>query len=157
MSEDRTSPFAGVRLTDQTPLGNSGLDRNLFIDRQPKPTRPIEGSAVIQKPGNQKTGQPAGFPAGQPAVREAVQPERPSGVQVEFDLNRRPLWKGTFLYTEEELEAIEDLKLELRRKHGVNATKNDIARVGLHSLIEDYRRHGESSTILRRLRAKLTR
>lgn len=58
------------------------------------------------------------------------------------------------MFTEEELEAIEDVKLELRRVFGVKTSKNELVRCGLWELIEDYRRHGERSRLLQRLKAR---
>ena len=68
-----------------------------------------------------------------------------------------PLWKGTFLFTQEELEALEDLKLDLRRKYDLKTTKNELARCALQGLLEDYYQRSGSSDVLRRLKKKATR
>ena len=52
------------------------------------------------------------------------------------------------------LKRLEDLKLELRRRFDLPATKNDIARCALQGLYEDYARDPEKSRIVRYLRAK---
>ena len=50
---------------------------------------------------------------------------------------------------------VEDLKLELRRRFDLPATKNDIARCALQGLFEEYAREPEKSRIVRYVRAKL--
>jgi hypothetical protein len=49
---------------------------------------------------------------------------------------------------------LEDLKLELRRKHDTRVTKNDLARCALQLLVEDYGRHQERSFLGRKLLGK---
>lgn len=71
-----------------------------------------------------------------------------------FDINEKPYRKDSFLFTTEEFEALEDLKLELRRKFDLRATKNDLARCALHNLVEHYRRHKEGSFVVQRLKNK---
>lgn len=75
-----------------------------------------------------------------------------------FDINNsRPYRNDTFAFTTEELEAVEDLKLELRRRLDLKATKNDIVRCAIHTLVEDHRRSGTNSIIVRRLSRKHAR
>jgi hypothetical protein len=71
-----------------------------------------------------------------------------------FDSSARADQKYTLAFTDEELEALEDLKLELRRRYDMKTTKTDLVRCGLWDLIEDFRRHGEQSRVLKRLRAR---
>ena len=142
-----TSPFTGVRLTDQTPLSTVGLDQRLFAlptrQLRPKPKKREEPHEV-GKEGSRETGKETS----QPAKREIGQL---------FDLNQKPYRKDSFLFTTEEFEALEDLKLELRRKFDLRATKNDLARCAIHDLIQDYKRHKEGSVVVQRLRNKTVR
>lgn len=139
----KASPFAGIKLTEQTPSAG-GLDQRLFASstaqQQPSKTRP-QVFQEVGKEAKKETG------------KEASQPGKSEGSRG-FDLNIRPYRKDSFLFTTEEFEALEDLKLELRRKFDLKVTKNDLARSGLHYLVEDYKRHGEASIAVRRLRAK---
>jgi aspartate carbamoyltransferase regulatory subunit len=75
----------------------------------------------------------------------------------EFDLNIAPYKNDTFAFTTEELNAIEDLKIDLKRRLDLPATKNDIVRCGIHSIIEDYRQRGAESLIVQRIRKKKPR
>jgi hypothetical protein len=68
-----------------------------------------------------------------------------------LDLSELPTRKDTFMVTNEEFEALEDLKLTLRRRLDVRVTKNDLARCALAYLVEDCRRHGVKSAVIRPL------
>jgi hypothetical protein len=85
--------------------------------------------------------------------REASQPPKKEGGQ-DFDINAKPYRKDSYLFTDEEWNAIEDVKFDLRRKHEMPITKNDIARAAMHQLIEDFRKTGDASIVVRRLRKK---
>jgi hypothetical protein len=74
-----------------------------------------------------------------------------------FDLSVTPYKNDTFIFTNEELYAIEDLKTELLRKLDLKTTKYDIVRCAIHCLVEDYRQHSEESHIVQRVRKKLAR
>lgn len=71
-----------------------------------------------------------------------------------FDITQAAYRNNTFAFTDEELEALEDAKTELRRKHGLRVTKYDLIRGGLHCLLEDYRRNADKSFAVRRLGKK---
>jgi hypothetical protein len=156
------SPFAGVRLSEQTSLAPSRLDQQLFDAPKPPPIPPERTQMPTmpkpRKPVSQEPRILPNFPASQLPSQEPGKPAAPAPEPVQpFDLQRTPLWKTTFVSTEEELEAIEDLKLELRRRFALKATKNDLIRCALHMLIEDYRRQGEGSFAMKRLRNKGSR
>jgi hypothetical protein len=141
------SPFAGVKLTDQTSLSRPGLDQRLFgpptLER-PEKLREAEESQEVGKVGNRETR------------KEVPQPGKREVGQV-FDINEKPYRKDSLLFTANEFEALEDLKLELRRRFDLPATKNDIARCALQNLIEDYQQHQEKSVVVHRLKTRSTR
>jgi hypothetical protein len=83
--------------------------------------------------------------------------ENPAADGSGFDLAITPYKNDTFLFTNEELYAIEDLKTELKRKLDLKTTKYDIVRSAIHWLVEDYRQHGEESHIVQRVRKKQAR
>jgi hypothetical protein len=74
-----------------------------------------------------------------------------------FDLNIEPYKKGTFIFTYEELDAIDDLKKQLKRRMDLPATQYDIVRAAIHIITEDYRQHGTDSLIVQRIRQKKAR
>jgi hypothetical protein len=65
----------------------------------------------------------------------------------ELVLREHPV-AGTFRFTQGELDAIRDVRYELEVKRGVKVTGNDIVRLGLNNVIDDYREGGESSLLL---------
>jgi len=150
------SPYTGLKLTDQTPLSKPGLDQQLFSSpppRQPAKIKTQEG----RKEGRKEVRK---LPSLQATKESTLEPwnqgtlELPSTEARKFDLNTTPYKNDTFAFTTEELEAIEDIKLELRRNLDLHTTKNDIIRSAVHNLVEDYRRHGPDSIVVRRVRNK---
>jgi hypothetical protein len=76
---------------------------------------------------------------------------------LEFDLNIEPYKKGTFLFTYEELDAIDDVKKQMKRRMDLPATQYDIVRGAIHIIVEDYRQRGTESLIVQRMRQKKAR
>ena len=56
---------------------------------------------------------------------------------------------NTFRYTQDELDFIRDIVYEAETKHGVKLDKNDIARLGLSWLMEDWKEKKEDSLLAR--------
>jgi hypothetical protein len=75
----------------------------------------------------------------------------------EFDLNIKPYRKGTYLFTDQELYAIDDLKKDLKRRHDLSATQYDIVRSAVHTIVADYRQHGSESIIVQHIKKKKAR
>jgi hypothetical protein len=141
-----TSPFAGMTLTDRSEAPSPGPDQRLFARFRPAPTTPApppikEVSKVATK---QATLEPRIL-----GTLETAEEERPM-----FDITAVAYRNNTFAFTDEELEALEDVKIELRRRQDLRVTKYDLIRCGLHCLLEDYRRNGETSFAVRRLRKR---
>jgi hypothetical protein len=152
------SPFTGMKLTDQTPLGGAGVDQKLFSRPAPLPQQPERQEAhVIEEPkestkheavGTTKPGNREGRTVGNaaPAATEAK----------EFDLNLPTEKSETFAFTFEELLALAELKTGLSRLLGldVRVTKIDIIRCAVHMIVADYRQHGEQSFLVARFKTK---
>ena len=138
-------PFAGLKLSESTSVP---VDQRLFsTEPVQRPSGPVKNplSQEVGKEGTREGGNEVGKQASQPA-------SKPVGLA--FDLAVKPYRKDSFLFTADEWEALEDLKLTLRRTYGLDATKNDLARCALHALIEDFKSKGEASMAVRRLRQK---
>ena len=144
------SPFAGMKLTDQTPLGGSGVDQKLFSRPTPLPEQPVP-----QEPQEKEAAQKP-----RPAAAVKLQKRAPvkpaSGEAKGFDLNLPTEKSHTFAFTFEELWALEELKTGLSRLLGLDQriTKIDIIRCALHMIVADYRQHGEQSFIVERFKNK---
>jgi hypothetical protein len=144
------SPFAGMKLTEQTPLGGSGLDQKLFSRPSPPPETPIQ-QVEQEKEAAEKPPTPAPVKAQKRAnVKPATAEARG------FDLNLPTEKSHTFAFTFEEWLSMEELKTGLSRLLGldVRITKIDIIRCALHMLVEDYRTRGEQSFLVDRIKTK---
>ena len=158
----KPSAFQGLRLSGPVPPPSSSVDQRLFT-----PVRPD-----AQKPGNQQPRNLGGQEAGREADKTASRPEGRDGIQEParkgrsedgkpdkrpFDLSEPAHRKATFMLTDTEFEAMEDLKLSLRREHGRDVPKNDLLRLATHFLLEDYDDKQESSLVVRRLKNRTRR
>src|SRR5581483_4805701 len=131
------SPFSGLKLSDQVDSPTRPLDQQLFSS----PT------SVAAKP------EPAPkLDAATPVKEASLEGKREVGQL--FNLSDKPARKDSFLFTDEEFEAMDDLMLDLRRVHGLKATKNDLARCGLGFLLDDYNHRGDKSELVTRVRQK---
>src|SRR5579862_2557893 len=89
------------------------------------------------------------------ATTEVPPMESNSEPAPQFDITEIAFRPDTFIFTEEEFNALWDLKQELRRTYDLRlATKQNIIRCALHCLVEDFRRNKERSFVVQRLRNK---
>ena len=98
-------------------------------------------------------------PTPAPAPRNDVATSRrrdvtPAPASAGFDINRETASHDTLRLSVDETRALDEVKASLKWDHDLTVSKNDICRVALHALIEDYRAHGSSSSTLKRLRHK---
>lgn len=172
------SPFAGVKLSDLVIKSSQGpLDQQLF---RPAPTPAPSSSPaqleVPQRPKDVKTPkrhdtqtslrQDAKTTFGQDniasrrqegntASRKDVNVSRQQAIN-SYDINEETFERETVRVSKGEQRAIEWLKLSLRDMLDSTVGKNDIFRVGLHFLLEDFHKNGEQSEIVSRLQKKIT-
>jgi len=69
-------------------------------------------------------------------------------------LDEEPTTKTTFLVTPDEAEILEELKLQLRRRLKLKATKNDIIRAAIRLVSQDYVKNQQTSFLVRKLAGK---
>jgi len=74
--------------------------------------------------------------------------------EISLNLNKIADIRRGHDFTEEELNEIEDLKRDLRRKYGFYSSVSDVVRVGVHIISEDFHKNGEVSMLVTRLRKK---
>jgi len=165
--EKRRDPFAGVKLTEAVPAYTQaqGRDQRLFgapPPPAPQPTVPPESAATPDTPPNfgtkeprklvskEPTNQPSKFPRNQGTV--APRRREASATTSRWHIKQRPNHRMTFDFTDEELDALDDLKREARRRYELKTTKQDLVRHAIHELLRDYEERGEESWILAKLR-----
>lgn len=142
-------PFRGMRLSEQS--GPTKLEQQLFA---PTPT-PKPPAVKPPEPEQSAPRRLMTTPAAPAAPTEKLAAVRPASLATpRFKLAEEPLHKATYVFTQPELEALEDLKLELRRGQDAKVTKNDLIRSALHMLIEDYAANGTRSYASRKVRGK---
>lgn len=147
-------PFRGIKLSEQAPA--QGLEQRLFAPTPPAPTP--EPQKPADKPPAEKSAPTPKSPTPKPEPpRAAPAPKislKPASLTTNFNLDDEALYKASYVFTPQELEAIEDLKLELKRELDSKVTKNDLMRAALHMLVEDYREKERDSFVVRRLRGR---
>lgn len=144
------------------------LDQKLFQSTRPpvpdsQPAKPVsspsEALPSATTPSNDQSAEIRSREVGKEGKREisrevGKEDSQETGNLLPFDLNVKPYRKDSYLFTDEEFEAVEDLKLELRRNYEVKATKNDIARCAIAFLIADFRKNLDQSSIVKHLKTK---
>lgn len=166
--------FAGLKLSEAATLAPTSVDQRLFVPppnsiltasappvRSQPPKSPVDNKRepVVRVNGRVVTENIPAVESKPDVPLDSARSERPlsepsAKTVAPFDINEKPWRKDSFLFTDSEFDRLEDLKLELRRRFDLPATKNDIARCALQGLYEDYARDPEKSRIVRYLRAK---
>jgi hypothetical protein len=165
----KASPFTGLRLSEQVSSPAAGLDQQLFTSTSvvKSPARPedvnAETTPMLRK-STKETRLQGTKEATLEARKEGTLEPRNQGKTAEsvlgsytFDINKRGYRQNTYAFTDDELEALEDLSIHLRRKLAVDATKNDLVRCAIHGLVDDFKKHGDDSAVVHKLRRKLPR
>jgi len=152
----KPSPFAGVKLSEQTPVQASSLEQRLFSS--PAPKLPPQPESVKEAPSKTRKleNKEARKLGNQEARKEASSSTPPEPTPL-FDINQLAYKKVAFVFTGEEFDALEDMKIQIRRRFDIRAIKNDLVRCAIHLLIEDYQRNGKASLAVRRLSGKRVR
>lgn len=62
--------------------------------------------------------------------------------------------RGTYYFTERQIDAVEDVIYGVRKETGVRAGKSEVVRAAIEFIAEDFRLNGKDSWIARRLAAE---
>ena len=167
-----TSPFAGMKLTDQTNLGSGKLDQQLFTTPPKKQAPPVISSKETQNSGNPETrnsgkselresGKPGFRDSGTPRLRESesaeirkTNPAQAAQHEFLFNINDNHTIKETFLIIDGEYDSMEAMKLQIRWLFDMKASKQDIIRCAVQYVLEEFQKHPETSIIVSRLKQK---
>jgi hypothetical protein len=158
------SIFSGKKLSEQTTVATPGIDQRLFAPApllQSQPATPTGEAA--QSAGHEHTTALPEIPklnaSIKPAEMAPPMPVAPAAametpLRFELDLSAIPHRKDSFLFTTEEFEALEDLKLQVGRSLDIKVTKQNLMRCALAALIDDWRRKGPNSLIIAPLKRR---
>lgn len=113
-------PFRGIKLSEQAPA--RGLEQRLFSrsteNAAPEPEKPAEKPPASANPPTPRRGPAKPAPAPKVSLKPA------SLASSSFSLDDEALYKASYVFTPQELEALEDLKLEL------NGDDHDVGAAG---------------------------
>ncbi len=79
-----------------------------------------------------------------------------ASVSPAFDINRETSSRDSLRLSTDETKAVEAMRSALKWDHDLAVSKNDICRVALHALLEDFTAKGDRSQAIQRLKAKKT-
>lgn len=122
----------------------------------------MRATQFADNPASQPAPLPASSPATMPpsAQQEEQQPDVPGDADGTEAMRRlhgllmeEHSLHYSYRFTRSEIDFIRDAVYELEVKHELPATRNDIVRVGLNWLMEDYRLRRKESVLVRVLRA----
>lgn len=172
-------PYAGLHLTDQTPVESNHLDQRLFAPSLPSKPSSVptidppqvsdkttdsaqvkasnQGTLETSNQGKIDTSNQGSLEPFKPPTKERTKVEEPQGSATRFNLGKTPDRANTYSFTEAELWAIEDVQQSLQRNHGIDATKYDIVRCGVHLVVEDFLEHGHQSQVAQRMNRRRSR
>lgn len=111
----------------------------------------LRATQQASSPATQRAGLPPSQPATMPpsAQPKAPPPADPSLVRRLRDgLAEQHALHYSYRFTKDEIDALRDVVYELEAKRGLKATRNDLVRLGLDWLIEDYRTRGKESLLM---------
>lgn len=128
-----------------------------------KPKKPTQATPKPEKKKEEERILTSKQVSNKASKQEITQARKEEGKQISIEekiiasLQNPDLKANTFRYTQEELDFIRDIVYEAETKHGVKLDKNDIARLGLAWLLEDWKAKKEDSLLARILTSKKTR
>jgi len=141
----------------------AGKGKELFFGGDDEPQANSETNPPEMAATHPDT-QPPTNPASQQASKTATMPPSAHGamraVEPPFDdsalvrrlrdqLDEEHSLHYSYRFTRDEIEALRDAVYELEAKRGLRVTRNDIVRLGLEWIIDDYKSHGNESLLVR--------
>ena len=120
---------------------------------------PVPADDTVGEPEQPVAAPPP--PAGELPVVRPVEPPAPAPPQpaadaaaVPLDLGELPYRKASFLFTDREFDALDDLKLALRRELDARVTKEDLARCAVAYMVAEFKRRGATSPVFTPLKKR---
>ena len=78
-----------------------------------------------------------------------AEPTMPTGLPAEvWDLvAEQATITNAFRYTDQDLTTLADVLYDITKRHRVKISKQDVARLGLNAVLQDYQRRGDASLL----------
>jgi hypothetical protein len=168
MSDKAKGIFSGVALTQHTPLARTGTDQRLFAPPpQPEPTPPPAPApvAAAEEPSPLPTKESRKVDTSKPRNLGTkvsknlgqAQPQSPAMPDGPYDFDDRPGRQANFIFTEDELDGLDDLKRDVKRRFDLRTTKQDLVRYAVVELLNDFAVNGEGSRVIQWLKRRQRR
>ena len=135
-----------------------------FGDEERHESAPRPESEAPDVPATHAAADPATPPATQPSGQHATLPPsaqdtndagaRPGELDASTRHRLRELLAEehplhySYRFTREEIDALRDVVYELEAKRGLRITRNDVVRLGLNWVMDDYRARGKESLLM---------
>lgn len=145
-----------------------GKGAELFFGDEERHEPPRPESEAPEVPAIHAAAEPASPPAAQPPGQQATLPPSAqdtmsaSAQPGELDASTRHRLREllaqehplhySYRFTRDEIDALRDVVYELEAKRGLPVTRNDVVRLGLDWLIDDYRARGKESLLMQVLK-----
>lgn len=132
-----------------------GSDEQPRANSEPNPPDMTATHHVTQgatDPASQPSSGPATMPSSAHGAMRAVVPTSNDSELVRRlrdRLDGEHSLHYSYRFARDEIEALRDAVYELEAKRGLRVTRNDIVRLGLEWIIDDYRTHGKESLLVR--------
>ncbi len=139
---------------DPDKIANELAGASAFFRRSSKPEDASAPDPASTKP---ETPEPQSGRDVTTGWRRDVTPAASVPASEGFDINRETASHDTLRLAVDETRAVEELKSALKWDFDLTVSKNDICRVALHALLEDYRAKGTASAAVKRLKKKIGR
>jgi hypothetical protein len=145
----------------ERPAGSSNplpaLDPSLLSssqDNTPSPTPAGDRQASVQE--SKRARKQVSGPGARRGAAAPVRPADEGGVVRTPGEVTADVWESletpatitnSFRYTDEELTALTDVLYQIGKQQGAKLSKQDVARLGLNVILDDYRRRGSASLL----------
>ncbi len=139
---------------DPDKIANELSGASAFFRRTPQPEGTPQPEPAVTKP---ETPEPEPGPDVTTSTSHDAKRATPAPAHADFDINRETASHDTLRLAVDETRAVEELKSALKWDFDLTVSKNDICRVALHALLEDYRAKGAASAAVKRLKKKIGR
>jgi hypothetical protein len=125
-----------------------GMGADIFFSEVPSPSVPEGQEPTVQSEGPRHASKQASLPAAEKATPlELSDVERAIAEDALSRVAEAGRITASFRFTKPELDALDDLVYRARKRHGVRIPKQEIVRLGLASLLSEYKERGDKSVL----------
>lgn len=128
-----------------------GRADDVFFGLSEQPEAPTVESDAPEQAAPGKPARRATPPRSRPAAMQTNRHQLSTAAQI---LGIEAKINAAFRFSEEELDELDDFVRDAKRLHGLRVTKQDVIRLALALLMNDYHQKGEVSQLIEGLQAR---